>query len=152
MNDKDIILNHINNNYTFHCEEHKTYRNSNISLGFVETNSKVFKTLRQVINEITVIYGDFLMDNGKLIHEEITEWFEEEKNKKFKKIYEILDNLTLEHGNTTWVAVDENSERFDYKTLISLDVGYSIGLVKLIYEDWLLDEVSKKTEEIMGFN
>jgi hypothetical protein len=53
MNDKDIILNHINNNYTFHCEEHKTDRNSNISLGFVETNSKVFKTLRQVINEIT---------------------------------------------------------------------------------------------------
>jgi len=92
------------------------------------------------------------MDNGKLIHEEITEWFEEEKNKKFKKIYEILGNLTLEHGNTTWVAVDENSERFDYKTLISLDEGYSIGLVKLIYEDWLLDEVSKKTEEIMGFN
>ena len=152
MNDKDIILNHINNNYTFHCEEHKTNRNSNISFGVVETNSKVFKTLRQVINEITVIYGDFLMDNGKLIHEEITEWFEEEKNKKFKKIYEILGNLTLEHGNTTWVAVDENSERFDYKTLISLDEGYSIGLVKLIYEDWLLDEVSKKTEEIMGFN
>jgi hypothetical protein len=63
-----------------------------------------------------------------------------------------LDNLTLEHGNTTWVAVDENSERFDYKTLTSLDEDYSRGLVKLIYEDWLLDEVTKKTEEIMGFN
>lgn len=152
MTDKDIIINYINNNYTFHCEEHKTGRNSNISFGFIETNSKVFKTLRQVINEITVIYGDFLMDNGKLIHEEITEWFEEEKTKKFKKIYEVLDKLTLEHGKTTWIAVDENSERFDYKTLTSLDEDYSRGLVKLIYEDWLLDKVTKKTEEIMGFN
>lgn len=152
MTDKDIILNYINNNYTFHCEEHKTSRDSNIIFGVVETNSKVFKTLRQVINEITVIYSDFLMDNGKLVHEEITEWFEEEKNKKFKKIYEVLDNLTLEHGKTTWVAVDKNSERFDYKTLTSLDEDYSISLVKLIYEDWLLDEVTKKTEEIMGFN
>ena len=152
MTDKDIVINYVNNNYTFHCEEHKINNKSNITMGLIETDSKVFKTLEQVINETKVIYGDFLMDNGKLIHEEITEWFEDKKTKKFKKIYEVLDKLTLEHGKNVWIAVDENNQPFDYKTLTSLDEDYSKGLVKLIYEDWLLDGVTKKTEEIMGFN
>ena len=152
MTDRDIIINHIDNSYILHCEEHKAIGKSNIIIGLIETDSKVFKTLEQVINETKLIYGDFLMDNGNLIHEEIADWFEEEKNKKLKKIYEILDNLTLEHGKSTWVAVDKNSERFDYKTLISLDEDYSRSLVKLIYDDWLLGKVMGKTKEIIGFN
>lgn len=152
MTDRDIVLKHVIDNYMFHLEEHKTYKESNVILGLIEKESKVFRTIKDIINEVKLLYGDFIMDNGKLIDEEINDWFESEKNKKFKKLYKKLNQLKIVHGKTTWVSVDKNNQPFDYNTLISLDKNYSKSLVKLIYEDWFYNEVIKKTEEIIGFN
>jgi len=85
MTDKDIILNYINTNYEIYHEEHKSNSGTNLILGTRNKSTKKYSDIAKLINEVKLLYGDFIGDDGEWVGDYISNWFEIEKKKYFKK-------------------------------------------------------------------
>ena len=157
MTDKDIILNYINNYYVFHYEEHQVSSHvrtiHNVIIGFQNKSTNSFTSFGGLINELKLLYGDFICDNGNMIDDYVRDWFTKEKNKHFKEVYEKLSELRVELGETNWVVIDKDNQPFNFDDLEPLFLKYqSRDVVKEIYDEWFDKKVTAISEEIMGAN
>tara|TARA_B100000963_G_C22574302_1_gene647629 strand:+ start:749 stop:1213 length:465 start_codon:yes stop_codon:yes gene_type:complete len=153
MTDKDIILNYINTNYEIYYEEHKSNSGTNIILGTRNKSTKKYSDVTNLTNEVKLLYGDFISDEGELVSDYINNWFEIEKKEYFKEIYDKLSELEVNMGDTNWIVSYKNNEPFKFDDLEPIWVKHdSKELISKIYNDWLMLQVEAISQKIMGIN
>tara|TARA_B100000927_G_scaffold244117_1_gene206325 strand:- start:91 stop:552 length:462 start_codon:yes stop_codon:yes gene_type:complete len=153
MTDKDIILNYINTNYEIYHEEHKSNSGTNLILGTRNKSTKKYSDIAKLINEVKLLYGDFIGDDGEWVGDYISNWFEIEKKKYFKEIYDKLSELEVNMGGTNWIVTYKNNQPFKFDDLESIWIKYdSKKLISKIYDEWLMIQVEAISQKIMGIN
>ena len=151
MTDKDIILNYISINYELYYEEHKSNGRTNVILGARNKSTKIYSEIINLINEVKLLYGDFIGDDGEWVGDYINNWFEIEKKKYFKEIYNKLSELEVKTGDTNWIVTYKDNQPFSFNDLQPLWLKYdSEELIRKIYDDWFMFKVEDISEKIMG--
>lgn len=151
MTDKDIILNYITINYELHYEEHKSNSRTNVILGTRNKLTKTYSETINLINEVKLLYGDFFGDDGEWVGDYINNWFEIEKKKYFKEIYDKLSELEVKTGDTDWIVTYKDNQPFSFNDLQPLWFKYdSKELIRKIYDDWFMFKIEDITEKIIG--
>ena len=151
MTDKDIILNYITINYELHYEEHKSNNRTNVILGTRNKLTKTYSETINLINEVKLLYGDFVGDDGGWVGDYINNWFETEKKKYFKEIYDKLSELEIKTGDTNWIVTYKDNQPFSFNDLQPLWLKYdSKELIRKIYDDWFIFKIEDITEKIIG--
>ena len=151
MTDKDIILNYISINYELYYEEHKSNGRTNVILGTRNKSTKIYSEIINLINEVKLLYGDFIGDDGEWVGDYINNWFEIEKKKYFKEIYDKLSELEVKTGDTNWIVSYKDNQPFSFNDLQPLWLKYeSKKLIRKIYDDWFMFKIEDITEKIMG--
>lgn len=98
--------------------------------------------------------GDFIdeLDDifGYTTTDICNEWYDSCLRRLTKDLHEYLDKYRVLIGSVKWEIRDNDDNEFDIRDMVSKFEGnYEEKFIRALYNDWKINKIFKKTEELM---
>lgn len=149
--DEEIILNHLDRYFTPSIKPNRDDIFDSLT-GAKFMNEGEFITSRNLVMEISSIYGIKVTSTNKTVSEIVLDWFKSNLDNYFKDIFDSLSMVKVIFGRKSWeVLMKKDNNRFNINWLIDKHKGErDKATVIAVYENWKHKQIIEISDKILN--